>query len=256
MPRSVVALAGVDHLGRYVCEAFLASPDFDVVILTRDKNKPKWYSDLPLPTTIHQTDYSTPSLLPILNATSAVALVSFINDNTPLFTDIHASILSACSQSQTCHRLIPSEWIGDVAAFPLIPAFYARSREPFRQMLRAQEKVEWTLICNGWIMDYFLPSKKFHMVPIPDEFPVDADTWSARVRGTGEEKQSWTCGRDIGEAVVRLCKTEKRWDPVTYIAGGWGSFNDAITTLEEHYRELLSRTLQFALLFASICYLL
>ena len=32
----VVAVAGVGHLGRYVCEELLASPDFDVVVLTRE----------------------------------------------------------------------------------------------------------------------------------------------------------------------------------------------------------------------------
>ena len=33
--RQVVAVAGVGHLGRYVCEELLACPDFDVVVLAR-----------------------------------------------------------------------------------------------------------------------------------------------------------------------------------------------------------------------------
>lgn len=33
--RQVIAVAGVGHLGRYVCEELHASPNFDVVVLTR-----------------------------------------------------------------------------------------------------------------------------------------------------------------------------------------------------------------------------
>lgn len=33
--RQVIALAGVGDLGRYVCEELHASPDFDVIVLTR-----------------------------------------------------------------------------------------------------------------------------------------------------------------------------------------------------------------------------
>ena len=54
------------------------------------------------------------------------------------------------------------------------------------------------------------------MPPIPDEFPVDVNGWRACVRGTGEEEQSWTCGRDVGKAVVELCRADewvsRAWD--------------------------------------------
>ena len=33
--RQVIALAGVGDLGRYVCEELHASPDFEVIVLTR-----------------------------------------------------------------------------------------------------------------------------------------------------------------------------------------------------------------------------
>ena len=76
-------------------------------------------------------------------------------------------------------------------------------------MLRAQTKVEWTLFNMGWLADYFLPTRKTFMAPIKDKFPIDVDSWKACIRGTGDEVQSWTAARDVGRAVVELCKDEK-----------------------------------------------
>ena len=64
----------------------------------------------------------------------------------------------------------------------------------------------WTLLDSGWLADYFLPSLKTYMKPIPELFPVDPDQWSACVRGNGNEEQSWTSARDVVRAVVELCK--------------------------------------------------
>ena len=75
-------------------------------------------------------------------------------------------------------------------------------------MLRAQTDVEWTLFNVGWLADYFLPAGKSFMAPIKDKFPIDVDGWSACIRGTGDEVQSWTAARDVGKAVVELCKAE------------------------------------------------
>ena len=75
-------------------------------------------------------------------------------------------------------------------------------------MLKAQADVEWTLFNMGWLTDYFLPAGKTYMAPIKDKFPVYVDGWRACVRGTGDEMQSWTAARDVGRAVVELCKAE------------------------------------------------
>ena len=232
--RQVIAVAGVGHLGRYICEELLAAPDFDIIVLSRQVSLPirpntlnnhnaqdpstnlprptqsnttSWASKKGIPT--HPTDYTPSSLLSILNQTNATTLISFINLTSPLYIQIHSALLSACQQSTHCKRLIPSEWIGDIESYPFKPEFYGTTREPFRQALRAQDTVKWTLFNNGWLADYFLPAAKTHMPPIPDEFPVDVNGWRARVRGTGEEEQSWTCGRDVGKAVVELCRADE-----------------------------------------------
>lgn len=160
-------------------------------------------------------------------------------------------------------------------AYPLKPDFYASTREPIRRALRAQTEVEWTLFNVGWLADYFLPASKSFMTPNKDTFPIDVDGWKACVRGTGDEAQSWTAARDVGRAVVELCKSDtwvsgrtftsaccarvllcfrpprKRLisqDPqsaklmgaaaqerVTYVAGEWNTFNQAIEIVESFY---------------------
>lgn len=84
------------------------------------------------------------------------------------------------------------------------------------------------------------------MKPIPNEFPIDPNGWAACVRGTGDEEQTWTCGRDVGKAVVELCKA-KQWvrrrnncrrvlligqEQITYVAAEWSTFNKAIRVME------------------------
>lgn len=71
--------------------------------------------------------------------------------------------------------------------------------------------MDWTLLNNGWLMDYFLTKGKTWMPAIPDEFPVDPNGWGVCVRGTGDESQSFTSARDIGKAVVELLAWEGQW---------------------------------------------
>ncbi|KAL8753742.1 MAG: hypothetical protein Q9199_004840 [Rusavskia elegans] len=236
--RQVVAVAGVAHLGRYICEELLASPDFEVVVLARPSSNRDWLEEKGIQA--FSTDYTTPSVLSILNTTNATTLISFINLNDDRYLTVHSALLAACQKSTACKRLIPSEWIGDIEAYPLKPAFYGATREPFRKKLKAQDTVTWTLFNCGWLADYFLPSAKTYIKPI-DESPVDPNGWSACVRGTGDEEQSWTCGRDVGRAVVELCKA-KDWEPVTYVAGEWSTFNAAIKVMEAFYDRPLPRT--------------
>ena len=208
--RQTIVLAGVGDLGRYVCEELLASPHFDVVVLSRGGGvgtKPNWLNGHHIP--IFTTTYTVPSILSILNSVNATTLVSFINVSTPEYITVHAALVAACGQSRTCKRLIPSEWIGDLETYPLKPDFYATTRQPFREMLRAQDQVEWTLFNVGWLADYFLPEEKTYMAPIKDTFPVDVDGWRACVRGSGDVVQSWTSARDVAKAVVELCRADK-----------------------------------------------
>lgn len=45
--RQVIALAGVGNLGRYVCEELSASPEFEVIVLTRGVSLPSIMRERP-----------------------------------------------------------------------------------------------------------------------------------------------------------------------------------------------------------------
>ena len=167
----------------------------------------KWLEDRKLDVRI--SDYSEDSVLAILNASNATALISFTNCPHDRYLDIHCALLNACIKSTRCKRFIPSEWAGNIDDNPLLPRWYAMTRDPFRNILRESSGVEWTLFNNGWLMDYFLPKEKTYMAPIPDEFPVDPNSWRACIRGTGDEMQAWTCAREVGKAVVELLAAAK-----------------------------------------------
>ena len=97
-----------------------------------------------------------------------------------------------------------------------------------REVLRVQKEVMWTGVAIGWLGDYFLPRPEWEvredeeegeewggwetrtwMRPVLDMWGIDVMAWKAHVRRTGEERQSWICGRDVGRAIVCLCRAKE-----------------------------------------------
>ncbi|KAJ6094955.1 hypothetical protein N7467_002468 [Penicillium canescens] len=78
-----------------------------------------------------------------------------------------------------------------------------------------------TLFNNGWFMEYFVPEEKPYMRYMPEEFPINLRDWNYYVRGTGDEPQAWTCGRDVAKPVAELLAADE-WEPITYDAGSAG----------------------------------
>lgn len=175
-------------------------------------------------------------MLSILNVSNATALISFVNCPYDCYIGIHCAFLNACIKSQRCKRFIPSEWVGNIDDYPLLPSFYGTTREPFRRILKQSSGIEWTLFNGGWLMDYFLPQEKTYMPPIPDEFPVDPNGWRACIRGTGDEPQAWTCAREIGKAVVELLAAAK-----------W------VSSKQGHLLACTSRPTEFVRPFSQLC---
>jgi hypothetical protein len=158
---------------------------------------------------VRPSDYSTDSLVQILNETNASALVSFNNSDDETFVTLHCAFLEACRKSNNCKRFIPSEFAGNIDDFPLHPSYFKTSRVPFRSILEQEKNIQWTIFNNGWLMDYFLTKDKSHMPPIPNEFPVDPNNWKACIRGTGNQIQSFTSGQNVAKALIMLLGAPK-----------------------------------------------
>ncbi|MCJ1228201.1 hypothetical protein MMC12_004862 [Toensbergia leucococca] len=238
--RQVIALAGVGNFGRYVCEELLEDPRFKVVVISRGNNQ--WLSQHDIKPHISE-DYSRDTVLSILNATAASILISFID--IPLdperFIDIHNGFIEACIASRQCKRFIPPEYIGNIEDFPLLPGFYATTREAVREKLRQTRGLEWTLFNHGWFMDYFVPQHKTYIKAQPGISPIDLIKWEVCVRGSGDEPQVWTSARDAAKAMVELLLALK-WEPYVYVAGDWNTWNEAAETMETFYGRRLART--------------
>ncbi|KAL4987930.1 MFS general substrate transporter [Aspergillus falconensis] len=192
--RQTIALAGgTGDLGRYLHEELVKDERFAVALLTRKTSDPAAAPHLPH-TTIYQTDYTETSIVDILNSTCATALISLIRCPNSVFVPLHKTLIHACLASTTCKRFIPSEWAGDIEAFPNIPPSYANTREPLRQYLQgldtqfekehAKPKLQWTLFNLGWFMDYFLPPAQSYMKYLEGEFPIDVASWAYTVHRT------------------------------------------------------------------------
>ncbi|CAG8949080.1 hypothetical protein HYFRA_00002209 [Hymenoscyphus fraxineus] len=230
MGRQTIALAGVGNLGKYLCEELLRSSIY---------KGSQWLQDHEVE--VYMSDYDKTSVRTILNTTNATALISFINCPGDVYFDIHKSLLEACKDSQTCKTFIPSEWIGNLLDFPHLPRFYGISHIPFRSLLSESTGVKWTLFNGGWLMDYFLTTDKTYMPAIPDEFPIDPNSWRACIRGSGDEEQAFTSARDIAKAVIELLGAT-HWEPVTYVVGEWNTFNNAVKIMEKFYDRPLEIT--------------
>ncbi|KAI9698125.1 MAG: hypothetical protein M1836_004127 [Candelina mexicana] len=207
-----IALAGVGDLGRYLLEELSSDDRYHVAVLTRQKDRKYDHPRI----TAHSTDYSEKSVFSILNSTGAHALISTVRCPDADYVPLHQGFLNACSRSSNCKRFIPSEWAGNIEDYPHLPGAYGKSRAPFRQILREQSQgVEWTSFNHGWFMDYFVGEDKSYMKYLPGEFPITLKTWEYVVRGTGDEPQSWTCGRDVAKAVAELLVADEQWSPFT-----------------------------------------
>lgn len=140
--------------------------------------------------------------------------MSFIGSLGSIYNTTHEILLAACQKSKSCKRLVPSEFGGDIDKCPQLPRFFAKTRGEFREILKSQTEVEWTAVCCGWFMDYFVPANKSYLKEIPGWWPQDIVKWELELRGTGDEAQSFTLARDVAKAIVKLVEIPK-WVCIT-----------------------------------------
>ncbi|KAL8713670.1 MAG: hypothetical protein Q9220_002196 [cf. Caloplaca sp. 1 TL-2023] len=203
----VIAVCSVGSLGKYLCDELLADGRYSFVVINRQSSEKKaFFQERKID--VRTSDYSTESVLRILNETNASTLISFNNSAGETFVAIHSAFLEACRRSKNCKRFIPSEFAGNIDDFPLLPQDFQTSRVPFREILEREKEIEWTIFNNCWLAEYFLPEEQRYM-PTISEFPIDLENWKACIRGTGDETQTFTSARDVAKALVVLFSAPK-----------------------------------------------
>ena len=225
-----VAIAGYGDLTRYICEEF---PKFGhvLVILTRN-HKPQLENQGVVQAI---TDYTLSSLRTPL--ADCEVLISTISDFSSAYTDVHSALILACQESPKCKRFIPAEFAANIEAYPDQPGFYYAPHEPIREMLRRQTHVEWTLVCIGWLTDYFLPLKNRHIKDIAEFHPINWEDDKIVIPGTGKEPVDFTWARDVARGLASLVKASPgSWEPYTFMSGERSCWNDTVNIFQQKYR--------------------
>lgn len=206
-----VALAGTGAVAKYFAEE-LPAVGHEVVILTRSHKT--FFDGKSGIVEQRPTDYSSPSkLVEVLKDCDAV--VSTISDPTQAYTDVHLAILNACKQTPNCKRFIPAEYYSNSEAYPETAAY----TQLLKDALKAQDEIEWTVVSNGWFMNYIIPSSNRYHADIGEGYIVDLAAKKLTIPGTGNERLALTSLRDVAKAVSLLLLSPKNWRPYTYIQG-------------------------------------
>lgn len=186
----------------------------------------------------HIEEYSKDIILSVLDSTQATVAISTLQGSDPTwYTTVHEALLTACRESQTCKRLISSEYMGNLRDFWYCPRGNYYARQPFRTTLANQNDVKWTLVNQGWLADYWIQpadGSKSYMRPFPEGWPIDLDRTTVRITGTGDEPIGWTAARDMAKAVVKLI-AHHDWPAHVYVFGELGTWNSAVEKYEKFF---------------------
>ncbi|KAI8719888.1 NAD(P)-bd-dom domain-containing protein [Fusarium sp. LHS14.1] len=206
-----VAIAGLGDVSRYLLEE-LPKEGHSVVALTRSLK--------PHITTVEQrvTDYSVLDLKK--NLADCDAIVSAITIHAPEFASIHLAILQACKVSPKCKRFLPSAWAGNYEEVNGQPLYAGEDLLPILEALRAQKDVYWTFFCQGWMVDYILPSNQRHLADFGERWVQNYETKVFTLYGNGAQKVDFTSARDTTHAVgVLLNDDPSTWEEFTCVSG-------------------------------------
>ncbi|OWY93507.1 hypothetical protein PHMEG_00037078 [Phytophthora megakarya] len=132
-------------------------------------------------------------------------LVCGTSDLTQTFVDVNVALIDAYKQTPKCKRFIPSGYGGNVEDFRKKTESLFHHDVIVRDVLMAQDELEWTVVCIGWVMDFIVPTANRHHADGGPIFPLDLHAKTMTIPGTGNERFTMT--------------SPKKWRPYTYVQG-------------------------------------
>ncbi|KAG7395454.1 hypothetical protein PHYBOEH_003745 [Phytophthora boehmeriae] len=226
-----VAVVGTGGFAKHFIDE-LAAVGLEVVVLTRSHKA--FLGDKAGVVGQRITDYSSvPQLVEILS--DCEALVSATSDVSEVCVNVNLALVEACKQTPKCKRFIPSGYSGNVEGdYREGPDSAFRYDAIVRDALKEQNELEWTALSVGWILDYIVPSINRYHVDSGPLFPLDLNTKTMVIPGTGNEVFSATSVRDVAKVVACLLKSPKKWHQHTYVQGvqtTWLQLANAVKTV-------------------------
>ncbi|KFZ17630.1 hypothetical protein V502_04503 [Pseudogymnoascus sp. VKM F-4520 (FW-2644)] len=223
---SVVAVAGgTGSIGRAIVEAIIAQGKYEVIVLGRNSNNELEES---LGTRVISADYSdVHSLVALFEQNKIHTVVSAMSGLASPESEL--ALIRAANQSKTTKRFIPSvfgvKYRPDQAWFPAAATKVAAMAELEKTSL------EWTIICNGFFLDYWgMPKVKSYLSPTV--IIIDVAAGKAAIPGLGSTPVVFTYSVDVAKYVA-ACLTLPKWENESYVIGTKLSWNAFVKLAEE-----------------------
>lgn len=198
------------------------------------------------------TDYSVPSL--VAQFSDCDAVISTLSGPSDFYIASHSAVLEACRQSPRCNRFLPSEWNVNIKDFPDQPMITWEAHETIRNSLRAQTEVKCTLVCQGWFMDYILPTHKRTIRDLGRAWPMDYGTKVFYLYGDGQQKVTLTSLLDTSRAVLHYIIQDESpsWQEHLEIAGHTLTYKQLFEEIYGRDKSWSTRRIDFSTVFNDV----
>ncbi|KAL4758767.1 NAD(P)-binding protein [Aspergillus foveolatus] len=227
---AIIAVAGgTGKLGRAIVEALKNTTDHSVSILTR-KADDDLAKELGIPLLI--ADYfNVESLTHLLESNKIDTVISAVSLTTDDTSDAQLNLIEAAEHSSSTKRFVPSEFgiLYTEAHGEILPLI--RGKLAAAQKLRSSTSLEYTLISNGFFLDYYgMPKVKSYLQPFV--FAVDVANNTAAIPGSGDVPVVFTHTFDVAKFVAALI-SQANWPERSIIIGDKKTLNEVVAVAEE-----------------------
>ena len=220
-----IAIVAAGDVARYFIEQFTGSTN-EIVLLTR--SSPKFPCDSRLDVRI-----TVDSLLS--NLSDCDTVLSTLSGPEEVFTSAQLAILEGWIQSTKCKTFIPSGWTINTEDFPDQPLHLSESRRTVLEALRAQRTIQWTVICNGWFMEYISSTQQRYLKDIGKEWLMDHHGKVFDLYGDGLQKITLTSAQDVARATIALLEAENAtWSEFTHSEGQTLTSHDLFSIITKY----------------------
>ncbi|RMJ16115.1 hypothetical protein BHE90_002985 [Fusarium euwallaceae] len=222
---TVLVAGGTGSIGRAIVEALVEQGKFTVIVLGRKSNAEL---EERLGARVIATDYGTvDGLVSILEENKVDTVISALGGLAP--PDAEKALINAAEASSVTRRFIPSvfgvKYRPDQSWFPAAQAKLAAMAE------LEGTGLEWTIICNGFFLDYWgMPKVKSYLGPMT--LFIDPAGKEAAIPGSGDTPVVFTYSQDVAKFTAALLTLDK-WEKESYVIGTKLSLNHFLELAEE-----------------------
>ncbi|KAH8807470.1 hypothetical protein F5884DRAFT_342272 [Xylogone sp. PMI_703] len=223
----VIAIAGGSGgLGQAIAEAVIAEGKFEVIVLSRRQDK-ELEKKLDVP--VHPVDYSrVDSLTASLEELQVHTVICVLGGMDP--TEPQLALIQASDRSSVTKRFIPS--VFGLRYQPEHSWFFGAAPKIAAEAALEKTNLEWTMVCNGWFLDYFgMPNIKTCM-KLPIVLGIDVAAKKAAIPGSGNTPIVFTYSFDAAKYTAAILSLDK-WDKVSYVIGDRLTWNELLKIAEE-----------------------